>query len=146
MIGRGIALGILVLAVIQPTSPEDITDGRLAACPDSPNCVSSQAEPEDKVHFIEALPAEGEPAAALARLQEIIGSMPRSEIVSASGDYVHAEFTSLIFRWVDDVELLADPATDVIQVRSASRTGYGDLGVNRSRVEELREALAGSSD
>jgi len=145
VIGRGVALAILVLAVSQPTTPEEIDRGRLAPCPSSPNCVSSQAEPEDETHFIEALPANGDTAAALARLQEIIAAMPRTEIVSASGGYVHAEFTSRIFRWVDDVELLADPDADVIQVRSASRTGYGDLGANRSRVEALREALADAS-
>jgi uncharacterized protein (DUF1499 family) len=145
VIGRGIALGILVLAVTQPTSPEDIARGRLAACPNSPNCVSSQAEPEDKVHFIEALPADGDSNATLARLQQIIASTARTRIVSSGDGYLHAEYTSRIFRWVDDVELLADPAADAIQVRSASRTGYGDLGANRSRVEELREALAGAS-
>jgi uncharacterized protein (DUF1499 family) len=128
----------------QPSSPEEIARGRLAACPSSPNCVSSQADPDDRVHFIEPLPGGGDTEATLARLRQIIESLPRTRIAKASGGYLHAEFTSRIFRWVDDVELLADPEAGVIQVRSASRTGYSDLGANRSRVEELREALARS--
>ena len=137
-----LSLGVLSLAMSHPTDPSDLGQGRLAPCPDSPNCVSSQADEGDRVHYIEPLPASGDPKATIASLRKIIEDLPRTKIVTARDDYLHAEFTTRIFRWVDDVEILADAESDAVQVRSASRVGYGDLGANRSRVEELREALA----
>lgn len=81
---------------------------------------------------------EGSPPASLERLKQIVAAMPRAKIVSTSDDYLHAEFTSAIFRFVDDVEFLIDPAAGVIHFRSASRIGYSDLGANRRRMEDLR--------
>ena len=135
-------LGVLTLAMSQPTDDADLERGRLAACPKSPNCVSSQADPGDKVHYTEPLSASSDPKAAISALREIIEGLERTKIVTSRDDYLHAEYTTRIFRWVDDVELLADPGAGVVHVRSASRVGYGDLGANRSRVEELRSALA----
>ena len=113
-------------------------NGRLAGCPESPNCVSSEADDEE--HFIEPLSFDGEPAAAMMRLKSVIESLPRTVIVSADDNYLHAEFTTLVFRYVDDVEFLMDADSRQIQVRSASRTGYSDLGTNRRRVEAIRTA------
>jgi uncharacterized protein (DUF1499 family) len=113
-------------------------DGRLRACPDSPNCVSSQAQ--DAGHRVDPLPAGSDPAAALPGLRAVIEGMPRTQIVSAEGDYLHATFTSALFRFVDDVELLLDRGAGVVHVRSASRIGYSDLGANRKRVEAIRQA------
>ena len=76
-------------------------------------------------------------------LQRIIESMPRTHIVAASSMALHAEFTSLIFRFIDDVDLQLDGR--VVQIRSASRAGYSDLGVNRRRVEAIRRAFASQS-
>lgn len=112
-------------------------DGRLAACPKSPNCVSTQAE--DDGHRIDPIRYEGTLEEAKQKLLAVIGSMPRARIVSDEGAYIHAEFTSLIFRFVDDVEFLFDDAEKTIHFRSASRLGHSDLGVNRKRMEEIRK-------
>lgn len=78
-------------------------------------------------------------------LRRIIESMPRTRIVAASPTALHAEFSSRIFRFVDDVDLQLDAGARVVQIRSASRTGYSDLGVNRRRVEAIREKFASQS-
>ena len=112
------------------------SDNRLSPCPKSPNCVSSLSE--DKSHYVEPLKYEGTLEDAREKLISIINAMKRSEIVTAETDYIHATFKSLLFRFVDDVEFSFDDQKKVIDVRSASRTGYSDLGVNRRRVEEIR--------
>lgn len=113
-------------------------DGRLAPCPDSPNCVCSQAD--DARHAIAPLPLTGSPAASRARLLEILASEPRVRVVEQQERYLRAEFTSRLLRFVDDVEFLI--GEQQIDVRSASRLGHSDLGVNRERVEHLRRRLA----
>jgi uncharacterized protein (DUF1499 family) len=113
-----------------------VTAGRLAACPDSPNCVSSQST--DPRHAIDPLRYEGTAEKARELLIEAVSGMKRSRIVAAEERYLLAEFTSSLFRFVDDVEFLLDDGTKMIHVRSASRIGYYDLGVNRRRVEKIR--------
>jgi uncharacterized protein (DUF1499 family) len=113
-----------------------VTGGRLPACPDSPNCVSSQSS--DSGHAIEPLRYEGAAASALQQLIKTVQGMKRARVVTADRRSIHAEFTSFLFRFVDDVEFLLDEGAKTIHVRSASRTGYSDLGVNRKRVEEIR--------
>lgn len=114
-------------------------DGRLRDCPDSPNCVCSfQSDP---VHGIEPLRVAGDAATAWQRLLEAIEQQPLTRIVTRSDQYLHVEFTTPWLRFVDDVEFLRDDAAGVIHVRSASRVGRSDLGVNRRRVESLRAAL-----
>ena len=80
--------------------------------------------------------------AAWAALEQVLASMPRTEIVKATPGYLHAVQTSALMRYRDDVEFLANGARGTIEVRSASRVGYGDMGVNRDRVESIRAALA----
>ena len=113
-------------------------DGGLRGCPQSPNCVCSNAE--DDEHHIEALRLRGDAETAMTRLRDVIQSFPRAKVVDADGTWMHAEFTTLVFRYVDDVEFLVDSDAGEIQVRSSSRTGYSDLGANRSRVEAVRAA------
>ena len=108
----------------------------LKPCPKSPNCVSSEAV--DQEHAILPLVYPGSPEEARARLRRVLGAMPRMTIVADEGDHIHAEARSLIFRFVDDVEFYFPAGEKVIHVRSASRIGYSDLGVNRKRVEEIR--------
>ena len=115
-------------------------DGRLAPLPSSPNAVSSQSE--DASRRVEPLAFSGDPAAALARLRRVVEAMPRTRVVGAEPSYLHVEFTSRVFRFVDDVEFLVDASASRIDVRSASRVGYSDLGANRARVEAIREAFA----
>jgi uncharacterized protein (DUF1499 family) len=114
-----------------------VTHGKLAPCPDSPNCVSSQSS--DSSHFVEPLSYPDSRAKAKTRLLEIIESMPRTQIISSTPLYIHAEVTSLLFRFVDDVEFLFEEESNLIHVRSASRIGYSDLGVNRKRIEGIRQ-------
>ncbi len=110
---------------------------RFAPCPDSPNCVSSYAD--DELHGIPALPLSG--SDPMETLVSAVESFPRTEIVTREGDYLHVTFTSLVFRFVDDVEFRIDREAGVIHVRSASRVGYGDMNVNRDRVESIRAKL-----
>lgn len=117
----------------------------LPPCPDTPNCVSSQAPAGDHRHFIEPLAFSGDSRAAWQSLHRALGAMPRTRVIEDSGDYLHAEATSLVFRFVDDLECLMDESASVIHVRSASRVGHGDMGVNRKRVEKLRALMAGQS-
>ncbi|MEE4264930.1 MAG: DUF1499 domain-containing protein [Desulfobacteraceae bacterium] len=110
---------------------------KLKPCPETPNCVSSLAE--DKKHFIEPISYQGESAVARQELLGILDSLKRARVVRIEDDYIHAEFVSSIFRFVDDVEFYFDEDRKLVQVRSASRTGYSDLGVNRRRIEEIRK-------
>lgn len=113
---------------------------KLAPCPSSPNCVSSQAK--DTAHRVKPIPFDGDPGEAMQRLRGVIEAMPRTRIIAAGKDSLRAEFSSRIFGFVDDVDAIADAARRVIDIRSASRTGYSDLGANRRRVEAIREAFA----
>lgn len=123
--------------------PRALADGseRLAPCPASPNCVSSEAT--DEVHAIAPLRIRGDAAAAWTGLAAHLASLPRVEVVTTEPAYLHAVFTTRLMRYRDDVELALDPAAGTIRVRSASRVGYGDMGVNRARIESIRSALAG---
>ena len=114
------------------------TDG-LDGCPDRPNCVSSEAR--DAAHGIAPLHLKGDPAAGWEVVLSVVSGLPRTITVKATDRYLHAECKSRIFGFIDDLELQLNIATGVISIRSASRVGYSDLGVNRRRVEALREIL-----
>lgn len=111
----------------------------LKPCPDKPNCVCSKAT--DARHAIEPLRLAAPAHEAWRALLDVLASWPRIRLVEQNDNYLHAEARSLIFRFVDDLECLMDAGAGVIHVRSASRTGHGDMGVNRKRVEALRGAL-----
>lgn len=132
---------LIVFSLLGCTSvkPDDlgIQRGRLAPCPNSPNCVSSDAT--DDGHRIAPYRLKAAPRSAWSSLQEVLVSEPRTEIVTRTDDYLHAQATSRIFRFVDDMEFHL--RADVIAVRSASRVGYSDLGANRERLERIRERL-----
>jgi uncharacterized protein (DUF1499 family) len=134
-----LSLGLLI-AGCTGTRPVNlgVHDGKLAPCPASPNCVSSQSS--DREHSIEPLRYTGSPGDAMDRLKKIVIGMKRSRVITETGSYIHAEFTSVLFRFVDDVEFFLDERAAVIQVRSSSRIGYSDLGVNRKRIEDIRAA------
>ncbi|PSB00980.1 DUF1499 domain-containing protein [Merismopedia glauca] len=119
-----------------------VKDGKLAPCPSSPNCVSSQAPSSDKQHWIEPISFRSTPETALANLKSVVQGMKGAEIISETGDYLYAEFTSALMGYVDDVEFYLDRNGGVIHVRSASRLGKSDLGVNRKRVEEIRSQFS----
>jgi uncharacterized protein (DUF1499 family) len=118
------------------STPDELADGRLAECPDRPNCVSSQSRAARRA--LPPIAYTGPASAALARLRALVEQQPRAVIVAAGEHYLHAEFRSRWFRFVDDVEFLIDARRKVIHFRSASRLGYWDLGANRRRIERLR--------
>ncbi|MCX5739852.1 MAG: DUF1499 domain-containing protein [Proteobacteria bacterium] len=111
----------------------------LAPCPNRPNCVSSLAG--DTSHLVEPLALRVPVERAWPQLRDAVALLPRTRIVESGDGYLRAEATSRLFRFVDDLEVLHVPGTARIDVRSASRAGYSDLGVNRARVESLRDAL-----
>jgi len=111
----------------------------LRSCPSSPNCVSTQAQ--DEGHAIAPFRYRKSRAEAKEALKEIIRSLPRMKLVEEDEAYLHYEATSLLLRFVDDVEFHFRPAAGEIAVRSASRVGHGDLDANRKRVEAIRAAL-----
>jgi len=108
----------------------------LKPCPASPNCVSSLAE--DAEHRVPPLIWGGDFAQAKTRLRRAVLAAGHATFVAEEDTYWHVEFRSLVFRFVDDVEFLFDPGSRLIHVRSASRVGYSDLGVNRRRIEKIR--------
>ena len=116
-----------------------VNQGRLAPCPGTPNCVCS--DDQDAEHAIAPLTYTTNQAAAMAALKQVIQSMERAQIITESADYLYAEFTTKLMGFVDDVEFYFAPAAKVIQVRSASRLGKSDLGVNRARIETIRTKL-----
>ena len=115
----------------------------LVPCPDSPNCVSTLAAPQDSRHAIRPYLYTKNTSEVKAALKAVIAALPRTKLIQDEDLYLHYEFTSLLLRFVDDVEFLLDEAAKTIHFRSASRVGYGDFGVNRSRMEEIRSRLHG---
>ena len=115
----------------------DGKNGELATCPDRPNCVSSLSD--DKEHFIAPLTYDGSMAEAAARLLSVLEQMKGAKIVSRTDTTIHAEFTSTVFGFVDDVDFRFDTVDRRIDLRSASRVGYTDFGANRRRIEEIRQ-------
>lgn len=111
-----------------------VKDGELAACPGSPNCVNSQSD--DSKSKIEPLPMK-----TIAEIKKVVESMERTTIIEETDNYLYAEFQSKLMGFVDDLEFYVDSAANIVQVRSASRLGQSDAGVNRKRVEEIRSKL-----
>jgi uncharacterized protein (DUF1499 family) len=118
-----------------------VREGRLAPCPDSPNCVSTQSA--DAKHSIDPIAYTTSVEEARIRLEEIVRAMPRTRVVTQEGDYLYVEYRSRLFGFEDDVEFWLDDENKVIHFRSASRKGYSDLGVNRKRMEGVREQFSG---
>ena len=138
-------LSVLIITTLNMLSkpPNGLGDAKqLAQCPDTPNCVCSQAERDSQ--RIPPIAYSGSAAQAIDVLKQIIGEMPRSKLVVEDAGYLHFEFRSFLFRFVDDVELLIDEENSIVHLRSASRVGYSDFGVNRRRMEEIRQRFTHS--
>lgn len=125
------------------TKPElGVENGHLLSCPKTPNCVNSQSG--DKSHYIEPLLVDGTAKHAQESLLDVLEHERRANIVTVREDYIRAEFRSALFRFVDDVEFYfpgSQTGKTTIHVRSASRLGYSDFGVNRVRIERIRRRL-----
>ena len=135
-------LSLLIAAGCSATPPAElgVHQEQLATCPASPNCVSSQTT--DAQHRVEPLRYRGAAAPAWQALEETVKALPRSSVVARDrGSYLQVELRSALFRFVDDLEFLAVPEQHLIHLRAASRVGYWDLGVNRRRVEAIRQAF-----
>ncbi|MEN6621295.1 MAG: DUF1499 domain-containing protein [Smithella sp.] len=131
------ALGIMLIGCAGTAPKLGITNGKFISCPDTPNCVSTQAP--DKKHAISPLFYQGSAEEAKNRLLNIIQSMKRAKVVNDQGNYLHAEFTSAVFHFVDDTEFFIDDKQKIIHMRSAARLGQYDFGVNRRRLETIRK-------
>lgn len=117
-----------------------MNDTALAPCPNSPNCVSTEATDEHRIEPFRFTSTSGE---AKQRLVAVLRAMPRTAIVSGEGNTIRAEFRTRIFRFVDDGVFVIDEESKTIRFRSASRVGRSDFGVNRKRMEEIRAKLGG---
>lgn len=154
----GIVIALVVLAALavlagqmgllrgKPPTQLGVTDGRLKRPSLTPNSVSSQAglHPEHAMRDsarVAPLPAGGAASASIARLRAVVEQMAGATVVEQRDDYLYAQFETRLMRFVDDAEFWYDPAAQAIQVRSASRVGRKDFGVNRDRVEAIRAKL-----
>lgn len=143
------AIAAAQAGLFQGSTPADlgVHDGKLKPPSATDNSVTSQAalypdHPQRAYAEIAPLALRGDGSATIAKLETIVSQMPGAKIVKSEPDYLYAQFTTRWMKFVDDVEFWYDPVAQVIQVRSASRVGKGDLGVNRKRVEAVRTALA----
>jgi len=147
-----VAIPVLLVAAGQtgllkgkPPTTLGVTEGRLPPPRKSPNNVHSQAAsfgPAYAHTLIEALPAGPDGAAAIARLRSLIEATPGAQVIKTAPDYLYVQYTTHWMKFVDDAEFWFDPVAQKVQLRSASRLGESDLGVNRARVEGLRQRLA----
>ncbi len=137
-----VVIGFLLTSnhVFAGTPPTNIgvTNGKLTGCPTTPNCVSSQVAAIDPDHTILPLQLTGDNPNTIAKLKQVLQGMPNNKIVKETDSYLYTEFTSKLMGFVDDVEFYLDNGSKTIQVRSASRLGESDLGVNRQRIEKIR--------
>lgn len=114
-------------------------------CSWKPNCVNSTTDPKaDRPHFIEPLSFAGDATKAWARLGAVVKAAPRAAVVREDAGYMQLEFSSSVMGFTDDVEFALDAHNGKIHVRSASRLGVRDFGVNRARVEDIRARFAAS--
>ena len=135
-------VGFFVLGLMsQSGQANGLSAGRLTECPDKPNCVCSEY-PSDASHyspsidFLQTLTSN-----PLSDLKNIVRAMG-GNIQTEQENYFAASFTSSIFRFVDDLEIRLDPDQKMIHLRSASRVGHSDRGVNRKRIEQLKNKYA----
>lgn len=123
--------------MVKTQKPVGIVDGKFYPCPNTPNCVSTQAI--DAKHKMSPIKYSGTLSEAKEKIINIVNSLKRSKIIANTENYIHAEVRTAIFKFVDDVEFLFDDSEKFIQFRSRARVGYSDMGVNRKRMEKIRE-------
>ena len=158
---RWIGIGVVTIAVLallagqigllsgSPPGDLGVRAGKLKPPSETPNSVSSQAllwaghAQREQAH-IAPLAVRGDASTTMARLQALLQAQPGVSIVDSRSDYLYVRCETRFMKFVDDVEFWFDADSGVIQVRSASRLGRSDFGVNRRRIEDLREKLATS--
>ncbi|MGD8984188.1 MAG: DUF1499 domain-containing protein [Desulfobacteraceae bacterium] len=137
---KGSISGLMTIFIVSSVSGAGVEGlgakgDRLAPCPDSPNCVSTQSE--RKRHAMAPLPYLRTREASRERILSLLQGMKRMEIVKQTESYIHAEFRTALWGFVDDVEFFLDDTERVVHFRSASRVGYYDFGLNRRRMKEI---------
>ena len=131
-----VIIPLLTFSISTFSSEEILSVMELKQCPDSPNCVSSQSLSES--HKISPLPYKSSSEEAIQQIKKIILALPGTKLIEEKDQYLHFEFRTYFFRFVDDVEIVIDDSEKVIHLRSASRVGYSDFGTNRRRIEEIK--------
>lgn len=144
VVGVGIVLFIARKPLIERASPMPTDlgvteEGQLKACPNSPNCVSTQSDENDKLHYIAPLTFDASVDAVQAALLDIVQAMPRSTLITNEANYLHFELRSALMGYVDDLEIYIDADNSVVHMRSAARLGQGDLGANRNYLKSVQE-------
>ncbi len=147
-----VALALLIAGqagLLRGKAPPDLgaKDGKLKRISRTENSASSQADlwvdhPMQAYARVDAFPITGDGSAQMAKLASLLQAMPRTQVITQEAGYIYAQCTTQVLKFTDDVELLLDASAGVIHVRSASRVGSKDFGVNRARVEALRQGLA----
>ena len=125
--------------MVKTQKPVGIVDGKFYPCPNTPNCVSTQAT--DAKHKISPISYSGTMSEAKEKIIKIVNSLKRTKIITNTENYIHAEVRTATFKFVDDVEFLFDDSEKIIQFHSRARSGHSDMGVNRKRKEKIREML-----
>lgn len=128
-------LGVRADKLKPPSLTDNSVTSQAALYPDQPQHVASQIAP---------LAIRGDGPVTIATIKSIVEAMSGTKVVKSDADYLYVQFTTPLMKFVDDVEFWFDPVARVIQVRSASRIGKSDMGMNRKRVEAVRAALAKS--
>jgi len=116
-----------------------MSDSQLKPCPESPNCVSTQTQQKSKQ--MDPIPFALDPKEVLKIIKSVIENLSNTHLEKESPSYLHYTFKSKIFRFTDDVEFLIDAEQKLIHFRSASRTGYSDMGVNKKRMTEITAGI-----
>ena len=140
-----VTISLYRLSKNQPTTAQvniGVDNGQFSPCPATPNCVSTQAEPQDETHYAEPIAFNSEPEKLLAFLEDWIDAQERAEVISRSDRYLHAVFASKTFGFKDDFEVFIPEGSNLVHIRSAARVGRSDMGVNRARYETIRELLS----
>jgi len=135
-IAMAITLLFLLAVMSRAGKQPGLFEGSLSKCPDKPNCVCSEYR-DDVSHYIEPISIHGAAAGTFTILKAVILDMGGA-IQTERDDYLAVTFSSTFFGFTDDLEIRVDAHRGVIHVRSASRVGYGDAGVNRNRVDQLK--------
>jgi len=149
LVAVAVAIGAGQAGLLQGSPPTDlgVHNGRLKPPSATENSVTSQAalypnHPQRTYADIAPLALRGDGPAKIAKIKAVVEQMKGAKVIKADADYLYAQCTTPLMKFVDDVEFWVDPTAQVVQVRSASRIGKGDLGANRKRIEAVRSALA----
>ncbi len=126
----------LLAAYSKANRPDSVGRGNLVEGPAKPNWVSSVTRVNER--STEPLTFSGEAESAWAAAKDAVAELPKTKIITSDEGYLHAECSSALFGFVDDLELLLRPNQERIEIRSSSRVGHSDMGANAERVEKLR--------